>query len=370
MKCVRCWHDSKYPERKGRRCPKCHGEFAFEPRENDLLTDGAFLSAIKRVSADGRVQWGVEHLYYEICRYLNRRGRNRLAFVAFFGAVALVAAGLSALTQSPGWVCLGAFFGAAALLSYVFWRSGRSAAHDVPITLGRFDQMWQRWRRVHDPPAGLITRPEPPPTAAPPREPDVGDYSFDRAVICDRARTVDLLLANNFHFENNCAVLSVEGYPAGPFETVRAMLKRNPRLQVYALHDATFAGCVLARRLTNDPDWFQGQVRVVDVGLRPAHARRFDGLLVDAQSVPANLQPLVAEALRPDERAWLALHALELAAIRPEQVIKRLFRAMTRESDGDGAGSDGVDDVTWIVYDDISFSGDAAASDGGGDSFG
>jgi hypothetical protein len=27
-------------------------------------------------------------------------------------------------------------------------------------------------------------------------------------VICDRAQTVDVLLANNFHFENNCAVLS------------------------------------------------------------------------------------------------------------------------------------------------------------------
>jgi hypothetical protein len=370
MKCVRCRHDSKYPERKSRRCPQCHGEFAFEPRENDLLTDLAFLSAIQRVSADGRVQWGVEHLYYEICRYQNRRARHHLAFVAFFAAVSVVAAALSALTRSPGWVCLGAFSGAAALVSFLFWLSGRSRANHVPVTLSRFNQMWQRWLRVHDSPAGLIKRPEPPPTAAPPREPDIGDYSFDRAVICDRARTVDLLLANNFHFENNCAVLSVEGYPAGPFETVRAMLKRNPRLQVYALHDATFAGCALARRLTSDPDWFQGQVRVVDVGLRPGHAWRFNGLLVDPQPAPAAMQPLLDGALRPDERAWLARHALELAVIRPEQVIKRLFRAMTGDTDGDGGGGDGGDAVSWIVYDNDSFSGDAGASDGGGDSFG
>ena len=89
------------------------------------------------------------------------------------------------------------------------------------------------------------------------------------------------------------------------------------------------------------------QVRIVDVGLRPAHARRFNGLLVDPQpahaALPAALQPLLDVAIRPDERAWLALHALELAAIRPEQVIKRLFRAMTRDSDGEGAGSDGGD---------------------------
>src|SRR5204863_2586986 len=134
------------------------------------------------------------------------------------------------------------------------------------------DAMWSAWRAaLHDHPKGLIVRKEPAPR---PRaaEPDIPLYSFDRAVICDRARTVDLLLANNFHFENNCAVLSVEGYPPGPFATVRTMLQRNPRLQVYALHDATFAGCVLARRLTSDPAWFQGQVRVLDVGLRPGHA--------------------------------------------------------------------------------------------------
>ena len=34
-----------------------------------------------------------------------------------------------------------------------------------------------------------------------------------------------MLLANNFHFENNCAILSIEGYPPNVFETVRAMLK-------------------------------------------------------------------------------------------------------------------------------------------------
>ena len=50
-------------------------------------------------------------------------------------------------------------------------------------------------------------------TPAPTRklDSDIADYSFDRAVICDRARTVDLLVANNFHFENNCAVLAVDG---------------------------------------------------------------------------------------------------------------------------------------------------------------
>ena len=39
--------------------------------------------------------------------------------------------------------------------------------------------------------------------------PDVSAYSFDRLVVCDSAIIAQFLIANNFHFENNCAVLSI-----------------------------------------------------------------------------------------------------------------------------------------------------------------
>ncbi|HEY4002750.1 MAG TPA: hypothetical protein VGO93_28000 [Candidatus Xenobia bacterium] len=186
----------------------------------------------------------------------------------------------------------------------------------------------------------------------------MAEYSFDRAVICDRARTVDTLLANNFHFENNCAVLSWDGYPEDVFDTVRSMLKRNPNLKVFALHDASYDGCMLATRLASDPAWFQGQVTVIDVGLRPRQARPFDGLLLPAPEVPSGNVP----GLDPQEQAWLRQYRLELAAIRPEQVVKRLFRALTL--DGRPVPDYGVD------IDSDSFSTDAGMSDGGGDSFG
>ncbi|WP_198007661.1 hypothetical protein [Dactylococcopsis salina] len=40
---------------------------------------------------------------------------------------------------------------------------------------------------------------------------------FDRAVICDRSEIARFLIANDFNFENNCAVLSVAGYPKNIF---------------------------------------------------------------------------------------------------------------------------------------------------------
>src|SRR5262245_46135577 len=68
MKCIRCDTDSKYKERSNRKCPKCGGTFAFEPKDGDPFTDPAFKRSIDVVSSEGRVRWGVEHLYYELCR--------------------------------------------------------------------------------------------------------------------------------------------------------------------------------------------------------------------------------------------------------------------------------------------------------------
>ena len=153
------------------------------------------------------------------------------------------------------------------------------------------------------------------------REPDLADYSFDRAVICDRARTVNLLLANNFHFENNCAVLSIDGYPPRPFPTVRAMIRRNPKLQVFAVHDATPAGCRLAYRLSSDPDWFGGRIKVVNVGLRPGHATKLRGLYREGGDGDADAGEGVTEV----ESRWLSRYALELAAFRPELILKAPF---------------------------------------------
>ena len=353
MICVRCGHDSNYPDRKDRICPGCKEEFAFEPRAGDPFSDKAFESAINRVSSDGRVRWGVEHLYYELARVKRFRPQ---ATVVFLVILAVMAAVIGTIAAPLGGVLLG---GALLLIALLVAFSGKEARLDR----AKFETLWQRWRKVHGDPKGVISRR--PQAAGQGRavEPDVEQYSFDRAVICDRARTVDLLLANNFHFENNCAVLSVGGYPQRAFAMVRRMLKKNPRLIVFALHDATPAGCALAQQLATDPEWFAGQGRVVDVGLRPAHAQAFKGLWLRTSSAALVRHDGVGES----EQRWLSRWSLELAAVRPEQVIKRLFRAISAYPEGapSSGGSGGAEGAEVML-----FTSDASASDGGGDSFG
>lgn len=324
MKCIYCGTDSKYSERSDGRC-KCGKKFAFEPKTGDRFTDAGFKSAIDAVSAQGQIRWGVEHLYYELCRRLLNRGWWKIW----------------SLLRGP-------------------------RPRFVRLDQSTFDGLWQRWKTAHGLPTGLIVR-KADPGVSKPREADIGDYSFDRAVICDRARTVDLLIANNFHFENSCAVLSIGGYPKGPFETVRTMLKRNPKLQVFALHDASIPGCTLAHTLANDPQWFKGQAQVNDLGLRPRHAGPFRGLLLPTQGGPG-VGP--DQGISADELQWLNAYLLELAAIRPEQILKRLFRGINRQEDSTFGSADSGSTGSSVSADGDSFSSDASDSDGGADSFG
>jgi hypothetical protein len=144
---------------------------------------------------------------------------------------------------------------------------------------------------------------------------------------------------------------------------VKAMLMRNPRLKVFVLHDATLEGCLLAYHVANSPSWFKGRALVVDVGLRPEHAQAIPGFRQKESHTVTEGRGIDAA-----EAAWLARHSLELAVILPEQVIKRLFRAVSTPVDRSDAQLYTQRDG--FLIDRQSFKVQASASDGGTDSFG
>jgi len=350
VKCIHCHADAKYSERTNRTCPKCQHAFAFEPKNGDRLTDSAFQAALDRVSSDGTVKWTARHLYYELVRRTQRHSKTR---PWLFGALAVVAALVGVFT-SPQLLVIAGLLCVPLVLSL--------PSKMAKLSFADFKRLLDRWQQAHGQPKGLIVRKETPRTEQTTRAlpSDIQHYSFDRAVVTDHRETVDLLLANNFHFENNCAILTEDGYPESAFEVVRGMLKNNPKLAVYVLHDATPQGCTLAQRLATD-GWFQASASIVDVGLGPEHAGPFRGCWQAAK--PATQTGLVA-AGKPTAAKWLARYSLELAVVRPEQIIKRLFRALSN------AAPRPIDDGGVIFVDSASFASDASTSDGGGDSFG
>ena len=80
----------------------------------------------------------------------------------------------------------------------------------------------------------------------------------------------------------------------------RTMLKHNPKLQVFVLHDASIPGCRLAQRLITDPEWFGGSgLRMIDLGLRPRHAGPFNGLLLEGARSEAERRSRASRRTRP-----------------------------------------------------------------------
>jgi hypothetical protein len=170
--------------------------------------------------------------------------------------------------------------------------------------------------------------------------PDVSAYSFDRLVVCDRPEIAQFLIANNFHFENNCAVLSVTGYPQSIFDTIMQMLRRNPDLKVYALHDCTPRGIGLVNQLRTSPNWFQNSsVIIIDIGLLPRQIiAAGDSMLVLNSSEYARdavqLPPEIRQNLVSEELEWLeAGNFVKLESFSPQRLIQLLNRGIAESRD-------------------------------------
>lgn len=165
----------------------------------------------------------------------------------------------------------------------------------------------------------------------------VTTYSFDRLVVCQSDAIAQMLISNNFHFENNCAILSINGYPQPIFNTVMQMLRRNPDLTVFAFHDCSPDGVSLVHRLRTSPHWFQNSnVTIIDIGLLPrqvASARRsfFIRSSEKVAQAAAKLPVPVKQALSKDELAWLERgNFVELESLSPLQIIRVLNRSIAK----------------------------------------
>lgn len=175
-------------------------------------------------------------------------------------------------------------------------------------------------------------------------ESEVSVYSFDRLVVCDTSSMAQLLIANNFHFEYNCAILSIDGYPQAIFETTMQMLHRNPDLKVFALHDCNALGMSITTKLSNSDKWFAGSnILVVDVGLLPRHImnekKTFNVLSSKVAAKAAQqLSSEIRQRFSDEELAWLdAGNYVELESFATQTIIRILNRSITKGASDSGA---------------------------------
>lgn len=330
MKCIKCGEDNKLKERQENKgcCKKCQHPFTFDPKLNDKFTDQFFEKTLAAISVNDSLSFTPRQFYYFI-------STRKKIYDALGGGIVLLIVSIPLSFFCP----IGFILGPAAFLVgsyFVITALRERALGRVPGFTGtQVKSFLDRWEKKN----GALKKMLPPPQqhALPAAiNPEVTAYSFDRAVICDRNELAHFLIANNFHFENNCAVLSVNGYPQNIFETVLAMLKKNPDLKVYALHDASPSGVQLVHRLRTQSRWFADSagIAIFDVGLLPRQllkkkmfVLRTNESAVQAKAIPAEVKAM----LQADEIKWLEEgRHVELESLAPMFLLRILREGIAK----------------------------------------
>lgn len=386
MKCIQCGTDNTLKDRTANygRCKHCTHAFTFEPTSMTgvKFTDPFFAKAIADISANHTLFFTKKQLFYILNKKLQKKNQgSRVLFwgflviisfyllqglaitVLFFGIfftkmrstnisyyqrkkaakylrilgiITLVAGILFSLAINSfklfaGSVILGM------LAIYLGTREIRQPAtisQKFLINDNQLEEWLTSWRRVNNRIDKILPSPQEQSTPIA-INPDVTAYSFDRLVVCDSAVIAQMLIANNFHFENNCAILSITGYPQNIFDTTMQMLRRNPDLKVYALHDCSPQGMDLLNHLRTSPKWFRdSDVTIIDVGLLPRQiiaASR--GMFIQASPESAEaakqLLPENRSTLSTDELEWLESgNFVELESFSPQKLIQILNRGI------------------------------------------
>ena len=363
MKCINCGTDNNLKDRTANngKCRRCGHTFVFEPTSmlnRARFTDLFFAKILRNISANNTLYFTPKQFFYLLEKRSGSKQKNNQYIacgcipIAFGFFLFAVGTDIGILFLGILFLLIGITF-----FSIVYLISRKKRPRQSLAATPRTVKVWlQRWSQVNSVPEKLL----PEPGERSDRrsiQSDVSAYSFDRVIVCDNNAIAQMLIANNFHFEHNCAILSITGYPQSIFETTMEMLRRNPDLQVFALHDCTPKGLELARKLRTDPDWFRGSnIAIADVGLSPKQilaAKRdiFVRVSEECARGARNLSAEIRYGLSAEELKWLeAGNFVELESFGPGQLIRILELGIFRSQKPELAASSG--DVDFSASDD------------------
>jgi hypothetical protein len=268
---------------------------------------------------------------------LNRRIRQKSisTLKVMAGFILLVGLPIGIIAKSPIGIVSSIAIGLSAIWLSIDRKQKQSKVFDkFLVDRPQFDTWLTKWNSINNSPEKILPPPQTSSLPAAPN-PEVTAYSFDRVVVCDSPEIAQLLISNNFHFENNCAILTIDRYPQSIFDTTMEMLSRNPDLKVYALHDCSPQGLQLIRRLRAEEIWFSDPaIPIIDVGILPRQIMdNIDGMTpqsTESSQLSQRLSPDLRSSLTPPELDWLDAGCyLELESFSPQKLIQILQRAIS-----------------------------------------
>ncbi|MCG5057575.1 MAG: hypothetical protein KA714_06100 [Limnoraphis sp. WC205] len=272
---------------------------------------------------------------------------NSLKIVGFFILLTGIPLGLFMLKSFPVF-CIVLILGLLSIYLGFKQANQTGIAQKILINTTEFQEWLHRWQDINGTYPKLLPSPHQSlqPTTV---NPDITNYSFDRLIVCDTPEIAQFLIVNNFHFEHNCAILSITGYPQNIFQTTMQMLRQNPDLKVYALHSCTPRGMTLVHHLRTNQNWFldtnQG---IIDLGITPRQVLKNERRMLiefspnsgkDSIELPIEIRG----SLSTEELKWLdAGNFVKLESFNPQQLIQIIQRGITRDLSLDSGDSDSI----------------------------
>lgn len=365
MKCCKCHTDNLVKDREDGRCKSCKHKFVFDPRRTTLkdpFNDILFEKSLRTISVNETLRFTPR----QFCYFLNS-----------MKAVDKTLSGLATLLLMIGifgfFGCLasGNFFGAlcvplVCVLINIVTPKVQKALGMMPSRNLKFSyedvvRFLERWAEENGTIKELLLSPSKELTkASVPKE--LKEYSFDRLLVCETDEIAQFFIANNFHFENNCAVLSLDGYPHNLFSTIMEMVLKNDQLKVYALHNANWRGLAMLETLRDDEKWFKNypNISIIDIGLRP---RQFfqQKMFVQQYNQTHAKTPKDTSSVTNKEKRWLdAANVVYLESLNPSNLIRVVTKGIALSRDPEKAGelvtvSDSSTDANIYMFSTDSF---------------
>lgn len=403
------------------RCKNCNHTFAFEPTSADIkykFTDPFFKKVITDISVNGTLNFTRKQFFYALEKRISKKNHQVINIGKIIGILFLFPIALFAGSFAPTLFGFSMFIGLIIILINSFSQSkslgnkryvrkgnaeliqiigiavliigilsslsGRSfplfiisvilgmisiylgtiqkrrlkdAVETFLINQNIFQDWINRWQEINGTIMNMLPSPREQNTPAN-INPDITAYSFDRLVVCDSAEVSQFLIANYFHFENNCAVLSITGYPENIFSTVMEMLKRNPDLKVYALHNASPRGVSLINHLRTSSTWFLNtDVTIYDLGLLPRQfinksqvfVQQKEEYIEDARNLSIDVKRDLTEA----EIEWLESGKfIELESYTPKKLLRVVTQGIAKSRQPNGFQPDSGGTTFISGYDD------------------
>jgi hypothetical protein len=384
------------------RCSKCNHLFAFEPNNKDsiTITDAIFARAIVNLSVEERFYFTPKQFFYFLDQELRAKtSYSKIAWLILYFVISSVATAIFGSTLFQIFQNLIVLFLPVILISIifiiVFFSISQSSKVNhrerklgtemlqiigggifvlgiaesfvihswllliVSVFLGLLAfglGIWQRrklinqfqtflfnekqlqkwldrWQSVHYPLHQLLSPDE--------EHSDWVGSSLDQlssVIVCDSTSMAQMLIANYFHLNHQCAIVSVTGYPQSTFQAIQRS-QYHSHLKVYALHDCSPKGIGLVHHLKNSPNWFQNQkVAIFDIGLLPRQTSILANAFIQSsfESAQAAKQlPLdVRQELSKVELLWLESgRFVELESFTPKRLLQIINRSISGRQD-------------------------------------